>query len=112
MRSKYNIEEYPYNGSITRIIQGKGDNPDTEELLYEGMMDEHIVQDEEGRTLQTSSYVISIPLTKDSNDKWIVPRKGDKVTITRYGETFSLTVDNAEPSQLGGISIYATRNSW
>ena len=106
------ILEYPYTGTIKRVVQGKGDNPDTEVTLYEGVMDEHMVTSEEGKTLQTSSYIISIPLTKDDNDKWIVPRKGDKIIITRYDETFSLTVDNAEPSQLGGISVYASRNSW
>lgn len=95
-----------------RIIQGKGSKPDTEVLLYEGAMDEHMVTDEEGKTMQTSSYIITIPLTKDEGDNWIVPRKGDKITITRLGETFKLTVDNASPSQLGGVSIYATRNSW
>ena len=106
------ILEYPYQGTIKRIVQGKGDNPDTETLLYEGVMDEHLVTSEEGRTLQTSSYIISIPLIKDENDNWIVPRKGDKIEITRFGETFSLMVDNSEPSQLGGVSIYASRNSW
>lgn len=107
------ILEYPYVGTIQRVIQGKGDNPDTEVILYEGMMDEHMVTSEEGRTLQTSSYIISIPLVKDAESgKWIVPRKGDKISVTRYDETFSLTVDNAEPSQLGGVSIYAARNSW
>ena len=106
------ILEYPYSGTIKRVVQGKGDNPDTETLLYEGVMDEHLVTSEEGRTLQTSSYIISIPLTKDDEGAWIVPRKGDKIELARYGETFSLTVDNAEPSQLGGVSIYASRNSW
>lgn len=106
------ILEYPYTGTIKRVKQGKGDNPDVEVLLYEGAMDEHMVTEEEGKTLQTSSYIISIPLTKDEGGKWIVPRKGDKISITRYDETFSLTVDNAEPSQLGGVSIYASRNSW
>ena len=106
------ILEYPYQGTIKRIVQGKGDNPDTETLLYEGVMDEYLVTSEEGRTLQTSSYIVSIPLIKDENDNWIVPRKGDKIEITRFGETFSLTVDNSEPSQLGGVSIYASRNSW
>lgn len=106
------ILEYPYDGTIKRVVQGKGDNPDTEVLLYDGVMDEHMVTDEEGRTLQTSSYIISIPLTKDLNGKWVVPRKGDKIELTRYDETFNLTVDNAEPSQLGGVSIYASRNSW
>ena len=106
------ILEYPYTGTIKRVVQGKGDARDTEVLLYEGAMDEHMVTSEEGRTLQTSSYIISIPLTKDDKGTWILPRKGDKIELTRYGETFSLTVDNAEPSQLGGVSIYASRNSW
>lgn len=106
------ILEYPYNGTINRVIQGKGSEEDTEVLLYEGVMDEHMMTPEEGRTLQTSDYIISIPLTKDAQGAWIVPRKGDKISITRYGETFSLTVNNAEPSQLGGVSIYASRNSW
>ena len=106
------ILEYPYTGTITRVIAGKGMQKDTELVIYEGMMDEHMVTDEEGRTMQTSSYIISIPLTKDGEGEWVVPRKGDKISITRYGETFLLTVDNAEPSQLMGVSIYASRNSW
>lgn len=106
------ILEYPYQGTVNRVIQGKGSKPDTEVLLYDGVMDEHMVTDEEGKTLQTSSYIISMPLTKDLEGNWIVPRKGDKVSLTRYGETFKLTVDNAEPSQLGGISVYCSRNSW
>ena len=106
------ISEYPYEGKITRTIAGKGMQPDTTITVYDGVMDEHMATDEEGRVMQTSSYVISIPLTKDEGDKWIVPRKGDKISLTRYGETFNLTVDNADPSQLGGISIYATRSSW
>ncbi len=110
---KDEILEYPYEGTITRTIAGKGMQPDTVITVYEGVMDEHMVTSEEGRTLQTSSYIISIPLTKDTETgKWIVPRKGDKISITRYDETFSLTVDNAEPSQLEGVSIYASRNSW
>jgi len=106
------IMEYPYTGTISRVIQGKGSKPDSEEILYDGMMDEHMVTDEEGRSLQTASYIISIPLTKDENNQWIVPRKGDMIQITRYGETFKLTVDNADPSQLGGVSIYCSRKSW
>ena len=112
MIDREEILEFPYQGTIMRVVQGKGSKPDTEVLLYEGMMDEHMMTEEEGRTLQTANYIISIPLTKDENDNWIVPRKGDKITLTRYGETFKLTVDNAEPSQLGGVSIYASRNSW
>ncbi len=106
------ILEYPYTGTITRVIAGNGMQRDQVLTIYEGMMDEHMATDEEGRTMQTASYIISIPLTKDEDDNWIVPRKGDKISLTRYGETFSLTVDNADPSQIGGVSIYASRNSW
>jgi hypothetical protein len=106
------ILEYPYSGTITRTIAGKGMQPDTVITVYEGVMDEHMVTGEEGRVMQTSSYIISIPLTQDEEGNWIVPHKGDKISLTRYGETFNLTVDNADPSQLGGISIYATRSSW
>lgn len=112
MMEREEILEYPYQGTIMRVVQGKGSKPDTEVLLYEGVMDEHMVTDEEGRTLQTSSYIVSIPLRKDTEGQWIVPSNGDKITITRYGETIKMTVNNAEPSQLGGVSIYATRNSW
>lgn len=112
MMTRDEILEYPYSGVITRIVDGSGREPDTELLVYEGMMDEHMVTEEEGRTMQTSSYIISIPLTQNDEGQWIVPRKGDRISVTRYGETFSLTVDNAEPSQIGGVSIYASRNSW
>jgi hypothetical protein len=112
MITREEILEYPYNGTITRTIAGKGMQPDTEITVYEGVMDEHMATDEEGRVMQTSSYIISIPLTQDEEGNWIVPRKGDKISLARYGETFNLTVDNADPSQLGGVSIYATRSSW
>lgn len=107
---KGEILEYPYQGTIKRIVEGEND--DYEVLVYEGVMDEHMASDEEGRTLQTASYIISIPLTQDENGDWIVPRKGDKISLTRYGETFDLIVDNADPSQIGGVSIYAARNTW
>ena len=106
------ILEYPYQGTITRLIEGSGDEDDTEVTLYEGMMDEHMVTDNEGRVLQTSSYIISIPLTKDGDDNYVVPRKGDEISLLRYGETIRFVVDNAEPSQLMGVSIYATRKDW
>lgn len=107
---KGEILEYPYYGTIKRIVEGE--DVDYDVLVYEGVMDEHMVSDEEGRTLQTASYIISIPLTQDENGDWIVPRKGDKISLTRYGETFDLIVDNADPSQIGGVSIYAARNTW
>lgn len=106
------ISEYPYRGTIAKVIEGVGREPDATEIIYDGVMDEHMYTDVHGHTMQTSAYIISIPLITDSNGQWIIPNKGDKVTITRYGETFTLTVDNAEPSQIGGVSIYAKRNSW
>ena len=106
------ILEYPYDGIITRIVESESREIDEEITVYEGAMDEHMVTDEEGRTMQTSSYIVSIPLTTDDDGNWIVPRKGDLISIRRYGETFQLTVDNAEPSQIGGVSIYAARSSW
>lgn len=106
------ILEYPYCGTISRVIDGLGKEGDTEIVIYEGEMDEHMVTDEEGSTMQTASYIISIPLVKCEQGNWIVPRKGDKIRITRYGETFELRVDNADPSQLGGVSIYAVRTDW
>lgn len=106
------ILEYPYNGTISSVTKGSGMEPDTESLLYDGMMDCHMVTDEEGHTMQTSSYIISIPLKKDGAGHWIVPNKGDRISLTRYGQTLDFVVDNATPSQLGGVSIYATRQAW
>lgn len=106
------ILEYPYQGTITRLIEGHGDEDDTEITLYEGVMDETMRTDDEGRVLQTSSYIVSIPLVKDDEDKCIIPKSGDRITLERYGETMRFVVDNAEPSQIGGVSIYVTRKSW
>ena len=110
--TKDEILEYPYSGTITRTIEGSGREPDQTIVVYEGAMDEHMVTDEEGHTLQTSSYIVSIPLILDENGNWVAVRKGDEISLTRYGENFELTVDNAEPSQLMGVSIYASRKSW
>lgn len=106
------ISEYPYHGTVTRITQGQGGEDDIEEVVYDGAMDEHLVTEEVGRTMQTSNYIISMPLTKNKDGEWIVPRKGDRITLDRYGESITFNVDNSEPSQLGGISVYASRNSW
>jgi hypothetical protein len=106
------ILEYPYQGTITRIIEGHGDEDDTEVTLYEGVMDEHMVTDDEGRVLQTSSYIISIPLTQNSDGSYVIPRSGDEISLVRYSEPLRFVVENAEPSQIGGVSIYVTRKSW
>ena len=106
------IHEYPYVGKIYRYVVGQGDAEDTYTLIYDGVMDETMNSDDEGRTLQTSSYVISIPLTQDTNGAYIVPDKGDRIELVRYGQTLKFIVDNAEPSQLNGVSIYSTRKEW
>ena len=106
------IAEYPYTGVITRIVEGHGNEDDTEVVIYEGVMDEHMVTDDEGRVLQTSSCIISIPLTQDYDGRYIIPRANDRILLNRYGEELEFTVDNAEPSQLQGISIYVTRKIW
>lgn len=110
LRSKDEIMEYPYTGRIIRVVEGAGMGDDTNTTLYEGVMDSHMVTKEEGNLMQTASYVISIPLTKDDNDMYIIPAKGDFVEVNVYGVNMTMEVDNAEPSQLGGVSIYATRN--
>ena len=112
MFTRDEILEYPYNGVVKRVEEGQGDEEDVEIVIYEGVMDEHMTTDDEGRMLQTSSYIISMPLTKDANDEYIIPRKGDKIELVRYGEAMDFEVDNAEPSQLGGISVYCTRKIW
>lgn len=106
------ISEYPYTGVVRRKVEGQGDEDDVDVVIYEGVMDGHMTTDDEGHTLQTSSYVISMPLTKDDNGNYIVPRKGDEISLVRFGETLEFVVDNAEPSQLGGISVYSTRKAW
>ena len=104
--------EYPYVGVITRTIEGHGDDEDTTQVIYDGVMDETMSTDDEGRVLQTASYVISIPLTQTQSGEYIIPLKGDEITLTRYCQVVKFAVDNAEPSQLGGVSIYSTRKDW
>lgn len=106
------ISEYPFCGCITRIIPGVGDEDDTEIVVYEGEMDGHMQDMAKGDTLTTSQYIISIPLVIGYDDEYVVPRRGDRVCFCRYEQSFSLIVDNSKPSQLGGVSIYCTRNSW
>lgn len=110
MNIRDDILEYPYNGRITRETIINGD--EQEVVCYDGVMDLHMVTNEEGRTLQVAAYIVSIPLLTDDNGEYIVPKKYDKVAVTRYGEEIELVVDNATPSQLGGVSIYATRKIW
>lgn len=104
------IQEFPYWGCIYRTFVC-GDDEETVKI-YEGEMDETMVTDDEGRLLQTASYIVSIPLIVDDDGDYVIPIKGDIVELERYGQTMTFTVDNAEPSQLMGVSVYCTRNKW
>ena len=42
----------------------------------------------------------------------MITKKCDVITLERYSEELEFTIDNAEPSQLGGISIYSTKKDW
>jgi len=106
------ILEYPYTGVITRVVEGQGDADDTVVEIYRGVMDETMVTDDEGHVLQTASYVVSIPLTKNDVGEYVIPVNGDEISLVRYGQTIKFVVDNAEPSQLMGVSIYVTRKKW
>ena len=112
MRYMRKAVPFPFTGRIIHITPGEGRNDDVESVIYEGIMDMHMQNDEIGRSLQTSSYIVSIPLVKNADGNFAIPRKGDNVFVNRYGEEIRLVVDNAEPSQLGGVSIYSTREDW
>lgn len=108
------ILEFPFNGTITRKVTSSNachDDPDPL-VIYDGEMDVHTTVAEQGRVAQTADFIVSIPLKKDANGNYIIPRKGDFISVVRYGEEFELAIDNVEPSQLGGVSIYASRTAW
>lgn len=109
------IEEYPYIGTINRTITIQDDNGDITETtkeIYSGYMDFSLQNDKNGTIAQTSSYIVSIPLLLDDNNKYNLPHKDDMIAIDNYEESINLKVDNAIPSQLGGVTIYATRGDW
>lgn len=109
------IEEYPFSGVITRTVTTKSDNGETDETtvtIYSGVMDCSMNTAEVGNVAQTSDYIVSMPLTKDSNNKYILPKKNDVISISTFDDSFTLTVNNYMPSQLGGITVYASRGDW
>lgn len=111
-----NIEEYPFSGEISRTVVVKDEvTDDTDEqqiVIYSGNMDCSMNTAEVGSVAQTSDYVVSMPLTKGSDGKYILPKKNDSISVSTYDESFTLTVNNYMPSQLGGITIYASRGDW
>ena len=52
-----------------------------------------------------------MPLTQDVSGNYIIPRKGDKITISAYGDLLTFTVVNKIPSQVGGITVYVSSGS-
>jgi len=52
-----------------------------------------------------------MPLTQDVSGNYIMPRKGDKITISAYGDLLTFTVVNKIPSQVGGITVYVSSGS-
>ena len=110
-----NIEEYPFSGEISRTVVVKdevtGDTDEQQIVIYSGNMDCSMNTAEVGNVAQTSDYVISIPL-KDINGNSIIVRKNDIISINMNGDSFTLSINNYIPSQVGGISIYASRGDW
>jgi len=109
------VVTYPYSGSIHRMIEtvnDSGEYSETDITIYEGKMDATLSTAESGVLAQTANYVISIPLEKDSNGKYKVPKKNDIINIDVLGDEFMLTVDNYMPSQLDGVTIYASRGGF
>ncbi|MFA6728467.1 MAG: hypothetical protein WCS17_09685 [Prevotella sp.] len=108
------IQEFPYSGVITRKKSVTSDNGDTSDVIteiYNGIMDITVNTAEVGSVAQTSNYIVSTPL-KDSNGNYITPKKNDNIAVYVYGDTFMLSVNNCIPSQIGGITIYASRGVW
>jgi len=109
-----NYSEFPYRGVITRnttIEEENGDVNVTTSEIYNGVMDYSLNTAVVGLSPQTADYVVSMPLTQDVSGNYIMPRKGDKITISAYGDLLTFTVVNKIPSQVGGITVYVSSGS-
>lgn len=105
------IDEYPFTGRIFHIKESSfGDDVEIE--VYSGVMDVNLQTDEQGTTAQTATYIVSIPLPKIDGKFQNPVRKNYLIECDVYGETFQMEVDNYIPSNLGGITIYATRKGF
>ncbi|MFA6875609.1 MAG: hypothetical protein WCQ87_03110 [Parabacteroides sp.] len=93
-------------------MDDNGDTQTTSQTIYSGMMDESMNTPEVGETAQTSNYIVTIPLTIDAGGKYIIPKKDDKIMVVTYDEVIPLVVENGTVSQLGGITINASRGDW
>ena len=109
-----NVSEYPYIGVITRKESVEDENheiTETDVEVYNGEIDYSLNTSEVGLVAQTSNYILSMPLTQDVSGNYILPKRGDKVSLNAYGETIELKVNDYIPSQVGGITIYATNGN-
>ena len=109
------IKEFPYQGVITRKTSTEDEVGDTvtENIeIYNGDMDYTLLTPESGQTAQTAIYTISMPLTKDTEGKYIIPKKDDIIVLNEYGTNITFMVQNYMVSQLGGITITASRGQW
>lgn len=106
------ILEYPYCGRVIRVHAGHGDEDDTYEVIYKGVMDLTLREKEIAHTMQTATYVVSMPLVRDASCEYVIPHKDDWIEMMRYGERLTFEVDNAEPSQLGGVTCHVVRKDW
>ena len=106
--------EFPYSGVITRTTiteEANGDTSSATSEIYNGVMDYSLNTAVVGLSPQTADYIVSMPLTQDAGGKYIMPRKGDTVTLSAYGDFLSFTVVNKIPSQVGGITVYVSSGS-
>lgn len=100
------IKEFPYNGTITRELDGN-----TVEL-YNGEMDISLNTPEVGTVAQTANYIVSLPFNRDANTTYVIPQKDDKITVSMFGDNFTLIVNLSIPSQVGGVTVYASRGDF
>jgi hypothetical protein len=108
------VVEYPFAGVIKRStgydpILGTGGTTTT---IYSGVIDYGVNTAKTSNIAQTSDCIVSMPLIKSSGGSYALPKKDDIITINAFGDIFDATIVTYEVSQLGGITIYATRGGW
>lgn len=103
-----NIEEFPFSGTIVRTTANAlGDISET--TVYDGKMDVSLNTAIVGSIAQTSDYIVSMPFDKAN---YVSLKKTDVITVDMYGDILTLTIDNYIPSQIGGLTVYASRGDW
>lgn len=106
------IDEFPFSGIITRSMMDESSGDIVDTTIYMGRMDYSLSTAERGEYAQTDSSIVSIPLIKDKNGKYIIPKKNDVITISTFDDSFKLVIDNSVPSAIGGVTIYCSRGAY